>query len=335
MSTTLPSLTLTQLQTLATRCGITRSGTKALLRQRLEEQLRFHKPLSGDVRVLSIDLGLRNLAFGLLSPGTTAGRPGRPTLHGSSSPLTGSHTAPVLHAWRRVSLVPKTSPPLPATLRGVPTDDGAARMTIDDFGPAALSSLAVDVVRTQLLPLRPTHVLLERQRFRSGGGSAVLEWTVRVNTLEAMLYAVFGTLRSLGQWDGVVAGVEPKRVGPFLLDEADDPLLSGRDTVEARRTAAQNRAENKRRKIDLVGSWLADGTGVHLASPEAEDMAKVYLGRWRRQSIRKASVSDESPPQPPTKLDDLADSLLQGVAWFRWQANLDRLLRGEYTALLK
>ena len=71
----------------------------------------------------------------------------------------------------------------------------------DPFSPASLARVTTALVRDALLPLRPTHVLIERQRFRSAGHAAVQEWTLRVNTLEAMLHAALRTVREYGLWD--------------------------------------------------------------------------------------------------------------------------------------
>ena len=199
----LPSKTL---QELAFRCGLSQSGTKAILAGRLQAAAHEYKPLPPDSRILSIDLGLRNFAFSLL------------TLP-SSSPLCAKHTGKIpvgkakglvtLHAWKHINLL---------------LDHDKTTENVDDpFSPARMSLRAIDLVREHLLPLRPTHVLIERQRFRSANRAAVLEWTIRVNTLEAMLYAAFATLRTFergaASWEGDLIGVPPQRVTKYLIGE--------------------------------------------------------------------------------------------------------------------
>lgn len=74
-------------------------------------------------------------------------------------------------------------------------EDGGDAFSGDAFSPAALSTMTLAVIREILLPLRPTHILIERQRYRTQGKSHIGEWTLRVNTLEAILHAMFAALR--------------------------------------------------------------------------------------------------------------------------------------------
>lgn len=350
------SLKGAQLRQIARLLGKTRSGTKAALTERIEEALESSKPLAPGTRILSIDLGIRNLAYSLLEipeiPDTnhepSAVTKTKKDREKNATATTSSSTTitPILHAWERLALIPKA----PATVKtpkkrkakktkkaqGDDTEDhdegpselpaGAedkattAAVMVEDFSPARLSALAVDLILDRLLPLRPDVVTLEQQRFRSMGGSGVYEWTLRVNSLEAMLYAVLTTMRRLGRWPGGrVEGVVARNVLEFMVLQekvagVDVAEIWGRD------------AENKKVKKGIVGRMLAAGEGVSV-SAGAEPVAREYLDVWN------GKVRGQKKSESFKKLDDMADCLLQGIAFIRWQDNKRRLIEGGVEAV--
>ncbi|KAJ9142308.1 hypothetical protein NKR19_g7230 [Coniochaeta hoffmannii] len=296
------SLKLSELQELARSLGVSQTAPKSALIARLQDVFRDISRPPPDARILSIDLGIRNLAYALLTPG------------GSS---TGA-SKPTVRAWNRVDL--RTLSPVPQRQDPAPSQD---------FSPPSLSHLALNLVQTHLLPLAPTHILIEKQRFRSAGGSAVLEWTVRVNSLESMLYAIFATLKGLGQWEGVVIPVDPRRVGPFLLEDEGTGESQKTREPTAKTARAKGSKENKKLKIALVGSWLRDGRGV-LFEGESESMKAAFMKRWlpkeRKNKAAKEVEMRAEEEKRIDKLDDVADCLLQGVAWLRWEENKRKLV---------
>ncbi|EAU34551.1 conserved hypothetical protein [Aspergillus terreus NIH2624] len=316
----LQSLKTTQLQRIAQATGIQSAGPKGPLIQRLDTELTDSAYRSGHatpqpLSILSIDMGIRNLAFAHLLV------PPAPQLRATTPPA--ATVVPTLQAWRRLSL---SAPG-------------------DDFSPGTYAPVAYALVTELLATHRPTHVLIERQRFRSGGGSAVQEWTLRVGVFEGMLYAVFFALRQRerelargAQAEGgmmpVVLGVEPQRV----LRYWDGVTGGGTKRVSSR--------EGKKVKIDLVGRWVSSAMEERV---EAEDRvegarrmrvgegAEVrqwvdgYLDRWTGKRVRRGESADGRPDIG--KLDDLADCLLQGVTWLEWQVMRDRIVREGVNAL--
>lgn len=330
------SLKLAQLQRVAFLCGLATSGTKADIRKLITDAAAnasstpAHPKASrragigtDNRRILSVDLGLRNLAYSLLVPAPT------PLNHPGIGKLTGISPPPVhLHVWTRKSLVKASSP----------ADEGKEKQKLDAFSPTAMAVTAVHLVRQTLLPLNPTHVLIERQRFRTGGAAPVQEWTLRVNTLEAMMHATFRTLRECGHWDGEVVSVAPSRVGPFWLDgrsssDADNESglaeEEGGVTVEkemrSRKRGQKAKLNMKKEKIDILGNWLEEGNVVLPQNRNVEAMIQTYFERWRRTPrARKLTTrigSEGGEDEVVTKIDDLADSLLQGLAWVKWEEN--------------
>lgn len=367
-----PKFTATQLKQIARLCGTSRSGTKAVILDRIIGSLQNFKPLTPGTRVLSIDLGIRNLAYSLLEvPSSTYGQ-NIDKSKGRRSQNIASMT-PILHAWERLALIPKIAKPpkrkakskskrnasaaqdiqSEAELSVTPTksrtkkgkkssqtqedlnqDNGLLAVAeqdpttipvlVEDFSPTRLSAVAVDLVLSRLLPLKPDLVIMEQQRFRSMGGSTVLEWTLRVNSLESMLYAIFTTLKTLGQWPhGKLEGVVARNVLEFMaVQEGEGASIWSKEGT----------GDNKRIKKDIVGKMLSTETGVRMGKEKAlEDVVREYVERWGAKGKRgKASTGGVEGMK---KLDDLADCLLQGMAFIRWQENKDRLLEGGVEAL--
>lgn len=346
----LPYLKAVQLQRIARATGIHSSGTKGVLVERIEGVLGRHceegRQLRGDddatsssdsinehgdkhgnwnrngkCSILSIDMGIRNLAFA--------------HFHLAQHPSTTSqtNTVPQLTAWRRlaVSEMGEKSPHGPVMTGTIdkalkedydviiPTSRRQTQGTGEDsFSPSGYASMAYNLITSLLDTYRPTHILIERQRFRSGGGSAVQEWTLRVGIFEGMLYAILHVLRHErgGETARIsVQGIEPKRVVRYWMDKDEIP------TENELGTGNSSAREVKKAKIDLVGRWLEASTGgepgmVSLQPDgEASEIASTYLRKLKNPNTRKKDlgVADVG------KLDDLADCLLQGVTWMEWQ----------------
>ncbi|RYP93769.1 hypothetical protein DL770_000141 [Monosporascus sp. CRB-9-2] len=341
------SLKLAQLKRVAFLCGLATSGTKKDIAERISDAAESAAPVrqasrtTGDCpRILSVDLGLRNLAYSLLTPAGVTNSVSSPGTVVSQS--AGAPPRVHLHAWRRHDLV-GASP--------------SAEKNGDAFSPAVLSATAVRLVRQTLLPLDPTHVLFERQRFRTGGAAPVQEWTLRVNTLEAMMHAVFRTLKECGHWGGEVVSVVPSRVGPFWLGSdggnaevvAPEPTLSLDDDLEAytpkekaagsrRSTRQKAKLDMKKEKMDIMGNWLEERNIILPQDKSVEAMVEIYFQHWKRKpGSRRPSVKESNKVGQDgdiKKVDDLADSLLQGMAWIKWEENKSVLRSKEGIAQL-
>lgn len=315
------TLKVAELKFLALACGIPSSGAKASLIQRIDAAIhetteQRASPLS-EQRILSIDMGIRNLAFSLLTPPSDITKV---LGQGVRTPVPGF----ALQSWNRVELAGPAS--------AVKPDRGE-----DLWSPRSMTEMTLDLVQNRFLNLKvpPTHILIERQRFRSGGGAAVQEWTLRVNTLEAMIYSTLRTMKACGRWEGEVIPIAPKRVGPFWVEgiaEEDDDTDTASKVPESKKNA---KARHKKEKIDLVGKWLLEGK----INPvdQAKDMAKSYLVRWQGKKRTKNTQPEEvgTASEHLKKLDDLADCLLQGMAWVKWQDNRRLLAKHGPAAILE
>jgi cruciform cutting endonuclease 1 len=297
MALTIPTtFKLTQLKALAFKCGILTSGTKHTLTRRLLDEIPLSpQNASSPIRILSIDMGIRNLAYCILDvPEKSANM---------------ADMRPSIRAWHRLAV---------STAPAKPEDENAA-MVKEAFDPATLSSKAYTLLRKRLLLEAPTHILIERQRFRSMGSKHILEWTVRVNMFESILHAVLTTLKEEGLWKGNVQTVLPGKVGPFWVGEEEE----GREGVTKERKSKSAKIKNKGLKIDLVKSWLQSGEMVVCGNEGVEKMAEAYKEKWDRGpgGLKGKKNKTGELEEKMGKLDDLADCLLQGMAWIQWEEN--------------
>lgn len=344
----LSSLKNAELKQLARLIGSANSGTKPALTASICRDLaqaRLPRPSGQTIRLMSIDMGIRNLAFCVLdissTPRTTPSKPA-PTDTPTPAHL-GKILPPALRdisliAWRRLEVSPAQlnlpSPPsLPPTLT-LPEAKEA-------FDPATFARLAYALVDTILLPYAPTIVLIERQRHRSSGSPAIAEWTVRVNMFECMLHAVFETLRRRGVGGVDVYSVDPKRVSGFWVEGEDGNGEDEKAGVE--KGKKKNSKAVKEAKIRIAGEWLRGGLVV---GEGAEGMRRAFVELFnKKMAKRRAGVGDgrsscagvggekgsvvgdddqsggKAEMGDLVKLDDLADCLLQGVAWTQWEMN--------------
>ncbi|KAK8129659.1 hypothetical protein PG999_002039 [Apiospora kogelbergensis] len=340
------ALKATQLKTLCLACGLPTSGTKDVLTSRLEEAvLSARRPKGRPTarRILSVDMGLRNLAYSLIVPsGPLLSAPSAPPLketHFLSSQRFRQPPHVILEAWRRSDVA----------------SEGTTQIVErEQWAPAAMANLTLELVRDRLLPMNPTHVVIERQRFRSGGSSAVQEWTLRVNTLEAMIHSTFRTLKEMGHWSGEVISVAPVRVGPFWVGAAGEVDAVSAETqspleleteflqrteqklsIKTKNKMAKTR--NKKAKIDLVGNWLQVEGILNPPSTqhEVKRTMKLYLDRVLGVRRKKGADKLQEAAEESRKLDDLADCLLQGMAFIKWEENRNMLAREGPNSILE
>lgn len=319
----LGSCTNAQLGILARAVGVNSSGTKPILTSQLLDHLprgtlgpnKSRYIQQEPCRILSIDMGIRNLAYCCLVLPHTGRR------------IATDIRKPVVQDWTRVAIsqdstktkqaedhVPKKAPRAAERSGKVKISNPK-----EAFDPATYSQHAYDLVTTLVNDLKPSHVLIERQRFRSMGGSAVQEWTLRVNMFEAMIYAVLRTFSERGFWKGIVHPIAPSRVSNFWIANKQAALKEG---------PGSKSAKTKTAKIELVAKWLEDGGRFELKGAAAH-LGEAYLRKMIRKNskslVKQKKLSGSKAravaQNAVEKLDDLADCLLQGMAWIKWEEN--------------
>ena len=309
--------------------GTASSGRKAELQDALTRSLGVTTPNTGR-RVVSVDMGIRNLAYCVVDV-----QP-RSRTSNIARPLKITH-------WLRRDLLTPSAPILSPLAddecqqheQETEKSKKGTKATADPeaFTPPQLSKTAYNVV-TGLLSHKPDEILIERQRFRSGSASAILEWTIRVNMLESMLWASLETLRASASPKSFfpdVHAIPPRRVAEFWLSGQQLPLTpranifdAGQKHQDVALTEEPRKARTKiekKEKVDLVKKWATgavDESGVSLIfEGQAAEVAEAFKLQTSRGAKQIAGG----------KLDDLADCLLQAVAHLRWEENKE-VIRG-------
>ncbi|KAM7193397.1 Mitochondrial resolvase Ydc2 / RNA splicing MRS1 domain containing protein [Naviculisporaceae sp. PSN 640] len=314
----LKDLKVKTLQDVASSCGLAKSGRKTEIYHRIRSTARDFRPLPKNVRILSIDMGIRNMAFCLLKPG---------------KPIPGAHLeegrkpSVQVSAWQRLSL---------STSDNQNDTEETKTASIEDFSPSHMAKLAVSFIQTHVLPSSPTHILIERQRFRSANSPSINNWTIRVNSLEAMLYSALAVYQSLGKFKGEVLPVVPRTVAGFLLNEND--FTSGLVRRGMSRVEAAGAVDaSKKNKVDLLTRLIKHEDGlITFDSVQASSIAEGFKARGEPRSKKSKQKSalenndvEDKRVESFTKVDDLADCLLQGIAWIEWQKNMEHLIKTE------
>ncbi|KAL8996427.1 MAG: hypothetical protein Q9169_004075 [Polycauliona sp. 2 TL-2023] len=315
---------LKQLETIARATGINSTGTKPILISHIQEALHppsilgkkgQHKQRKrkDEYRIFSIDMGIRNLAYCHL----TLPPSWLHSLDTLQNATISKAVIPTLHHWSRIDV---SSPSDPETSPATTTKSSSPK-TKESFTPAIYAPHAHTFLTKHILPHNPTHILIERQRFRSMGGSAVQEWTLRVNMFEAMLYAILQSYSAEGKWGGEVVPVLPSKVVKYWVDGVDgiDAVGDGGMVEEGKRTTGKGKRassmteRSKARKMGIVRDMVQNGSGI-LLEGQAKEMGDLVMGKdkGKKRAEKGKGLG---------KFDDLADCLLQGLAWVKWEEN--------------
>jgi cruciform cutting endonuclease 1 len=312
------TITAKALQTLLTRIGSASSGIKATLHERFQRDIQIPRlptrssnldsnASKKSLRIMSIDMGIKNLAF---------------CESIVSYPKKGSlNTNMKIMRWEKINLVPATNPP--------------SKDTEEDEGPYSLSVLsktAYRLIKDTILTAKPDIILIEKQRWRSGGGSAIQQWTVRVNTFEGMLWAILRTLlmESNDEEHYEVFGVDPKRVGNYWLAQPNVELIGskGEDGISKLKKPSRTKLE-KKAKIALLRSWLT-ATPASTTPPSmsftfdtqaSQTLQALISPNHAKKKPPIKALADAIPESELRKLDDITDCFLQAAAWVSWEAN--------------
>jgi cruciform cutting endonuclease 1 len=361
-------VTAKAVQALLVRIGSASSGTKNILHERFKRDIsqpRLHERRpDGDarkketrgkkLRIVSIDMGIKNLAYCDASVDYSDGNLTNPKMD--------------IIRWNKLNLVDamrdlRWDRPSPSLI-----NDGSANTDeeMDPYSLSVLSRTAYRFVRDTILSVEPDIILIERQRWRSASSTAIQQWTVRVNTVEAMLWATLETIlresqTRLSSQKGVngardyeVFAVDPKRVGQYWLEQHAKAVhgksvstLGVEDLVEeeegkSNKKLPRSKAE-KKAKIALLRSWLsAEPASTAHSTPVSAPLISFGFGpdalmAWEalcspkpakpRKKKAKAGESevkaseDDVKEKDMTKLDDITDCCLQVAAWVAWESN--------------
>ena len=351
----LSKLKSTQLKTLSFLLGLPITGTKAEAQKILRHRVRNPLGPGAFSRILSIDMGVRNLGVCVLEAPHLKSKPEQPKFHDAASV---PQPTIAVKAWQKVDVLdllrqqdgraflePDTPQSTSLQDEDEPRPGSGSSSSSDLFTPAKLSRATYSLVSSLLLQHRPTAILIERQRFRSGGASAVQEWTLRVNLLEHMIWASLNTLRrqrdasveseqiSAMEELETIEAVSPAKVAKFWCGSRVQDMRAAVDdsgNVDGDALGRLNGDSGKITKADKIAvaqSWVdqwRDGqemgsTRLNFLDSALETARAFQSSPGKRRARRKKG--DYEGEVAIGKLDDLADCLLQGVAWIKWEEN--------------
>lgn len=251
--------------------------------------------------IVSIDMGVRNLAYCHLSTSL-------PNIDMASEPV-------IIDAWTRMSIeqpyANETGEMQHVSHRGPTSALPSTTPEKESYDPSLYAMRAHSFVERIIGFHQPTHILIERQRFRSGGSAAVQEWTIRVGVFEAMLYAALHALKAEKHYDYHVIPMLPKQANRYWLESAGEK----RDEEPvSRKTASAAKLE----KIECVRRLLTNKENT--ANLDFSAQAAATKMAFLSLRVRQKTGAGAKP-----KLDDLSDSFLQGLGWIHWQKNRLRI----------
>ncbi|KAL7274036.1 hypothetical protein RUND412_003077 [Rhizina undulata] len=273
---TLLSLKQAKLRSVAASLGVSISGTKPQLASRILELVKAkdEQPqspteqittLDRPRRILSIDMGIRNLAFCLIEVPPAAAAAFSSVGQKEAVRELSKPSMPKVLAWKVLQVVPR---PEDAEQRN-PKNNGESSTTEagegqphkektseleardsqppakekkrikESFEPTMWAIHANTLSRRLLNEYSPDTILIERQRYRSHGAASILEWTVRVNMFESMLHAVLRCLLEQGVWGGSLISISPKKVYSFWSAQAMEAMSEGVERKRVRRKKAE------------------------------------------------------------------------------------------------
>lgn len=341
-----------EIKTMSFFLGLPSTGLKKIQEQVITNHINEAPPRNEFNRILSIDMGIRNLGVCVLETPHLAQHDNLPKTKASK------YSRLTVSAWEKVDVLSRLC--IKRTY-GISESDSSSveRKEIErlrnetdaapiqtDYNPQNLSEAAYSLVTSLLVKHQPSCILIERQRFRTGSSSAVQEWTIRVNTLENMIWACLKTLRAQAHSSTAssvgpviqaakalkaVHGVSPSKVAKFwcggLPQDFDPAAEVPRGGGGMNSTRGKVKVE-KKDKVAAVQKWVdhwrdrITGGNVRLNfEGQAEGTARAFQSGDGRRRRKKSGEEDGEDVEPIGKLDDLADCLLQGVAWVKWEEN--------------
>lgn len=271
------------------------------------------------LRIVSIDMGIKNLAFCEAEVSYSSCVKGE----GVKEVTQAWDAVMEVIRWEKIDLVANArdlrGPAPNGTSKGKASKKEIALEEADEdadpYSLSVLSETAYRLIKTTILSAAPDVILIEKQRWRSGGGSAVQQWTVRVNTLEGMLWAVLATLKGermhIPKAHGEthphatkayeVFAVDPKRVGQYWLQQ--EAQVAGVDESKSVAKTLKSKAKSKAQKAGDEGE-TEDETSIETSKAptrsKAEKKAKINILRSWLSSNSTSTSNLTSTTTTPT-----------------------------------
>ncbi|SCU88683.1 LAME_0E00782g1_1 [Lachancea meyersii CBS 8951] len=286
------------LKKLALSIGSQAGTTKTALRSNIVAQCELLKKLSdtkksmGKLDITAIDMGLENFAYSRLS------------WHADQK-------IPELREWNKMRI---SSP-------NADSDDIKT-----PFTPKMFTQVGQTLTDT-LTAKSPDLFVVERQRTRTLGSAAVPDPILKVNALEHVLFMSLNAKKFyVKNLHYLVESSDPRRMTDFWCQAIPIRKLLesayGLDSPKAHLKATSSTL-TKMLKIALVKSMLLrQAQEKFTLSPLLSSQFTNYTPRKKYDLFEALQLGDSAGT---SKEDDLADSLLHGLAWVEWLRNFDEL----------
>ncbi|KAI0461985.1 hypothetical protein LJB42_004590 [Komagataella kurtzmanii] len=203
------------------------------------------------------------------------------------------------------------------------------------FSPLAYSRMAYYLVEKLIFKLSdtglltPSVLLIERQRFRSNGGSSVLESVIKSNIIENMIISnVYAMGQMNNDYKTNIISSSPASMVNFWTNYK----MSDGSTY-----LSMNSKNSKNSRMVLVDRWfdallkgtpasflLGDQLSNRIKSKELAILARCS-NPSRRIYLLMEMLNKPSIGSSVVKGDDLADSLLHGLSLLRFEQNKMKL----------
>ncbi|EMR09886.1 hypothetical protein PNEG_01649 [Pneumocystis murina B123] len=293
----LQQLTLPQLRIIAIKCGILNKGNKLELAQRILQEISKTRLINNNFtphRILSIDVGIRNLAFSSIIA---------PSIIIEDFNLI-HHKPFVVDGWDKLSIESKK------------IDNKIIKKA---YNPSKFSFLAYQLAKSLLKKFKPQTILIERQRCRTRGKNVVQEWIIKINIFENMLHSIFRCFKEEMIWndqEADILSIDPAKISSFWFEKNNIlmknfpinhnlPMPIDSKDKKPSYLSKTSTLRSKKEKIEIINSWLKAGS----------------IFDFRNTQITAKDFISKKKEKDKLKIDDLADSLLQGISWIIWEQN--------------
>ncbi|SCU99480.1 LADA_0H20032g1_1 [Lachancea dasiensis] len=274
--------------------------TKASLRTSITMQCALLQQLSdvrkknGRLEVTAVDMGVENFAYSRLSWKI-------------------SQPVPEIIDWNKIQLQNSTIGIVPTSV---------------SFSPKYMARAAQTL--TDILTKRPPDLfVIEKQRARTMGSANIPDSILRVNALEHVLYTSLLAKRYYKELKYLLEASDPRRMTDFWCQLIPvRRLLAATYGTDSPKLESKANSSNlsKLLKIELVKSVIfEDSAEMFTLSTDLQQRVSSYQATNTKKKLNLFNALDLGPGAGKAKEDDLADSLLHGLAWLKWLGNFEEL----------
>ncbi|KAG0032886.1 hypothetical protein BGZ82_006345 [Podila clonocystis] len=284
--------------------------------------------------IVSIDVGIRNLAWVELSSRGEILRWSVDDLLGVDGTSEADGSTDLGHVQDSLGEAPsKTTNASTHEMTTTKKAKRSKKALSPQYDPRLVALRLNEIMQTIVDSERIGGVIVERQRFRTGGMHSVLDATFKCGVVEGMIHTwlalwekgrVSGSLDKKHK-DVVIESISPRAVGTWwsigsvsrsgsVSSEESTDSASEVDTLDAggmsKKPKSPKYATKKKQSRMIVDGWLhkLEDKDSKMGTRDNSHPLRVSCSPTIREWYRREK-----------KRDDLSDCLLQAVAWYEWR----------------